>query len=91
MKKELIEVFTEKNCSSCEEVLLILTRISSRCAFDLRIYKREEDRQIFHERHVVICPATFLNGRLVFYGTFTFEAFTNKLTFNQQPIQEDIQ
>ena len=91
MKKDFIEVFVEKNCPSCVEVLHTLTRIASTQGSELRIYKRENERQIFQERHVVICPATFLNGRLVFYGAFTFEALTNKLTFNQQLIKEDLQ
>jgi len=80
MKKDIIEVFVEKNCAPCKEVLFILTQISSIYKFELRVHEREHDKQIFYERRIFICPATFLNGQLVFYGTFMVEALTNKLT-----------
>ncbi len=91
MKKDLIEVFVEKNCPSCEEIVFMLTQLTSVYKLEIHIYRQEHDLQLFLERHVLICPATFLNGRLVFYGSFTLEDLTNKLTFNKSLITEGSQ
>ena len=69
----------------------MLTQRASLNKLEIHIYRQEHDLQLFLERHVLICPATFLNGRLIFYGSFTLESLTNKLSFNQSLITEDSQ
>jgi hypothetical protein len=68
---KLVEVFVEKDCPSCEEVMTVVGPLSRDRSIELRVYDRERHRDAFRERRVVICPATFVDQRLVFYGAFT--------------------
>ena len=68
-----IEVFIERNCKSCYRVISLLKRLRA----DLTIFERERDKRLFSERNVLIVPATFIDGRLAFYGEFTEEEFIN--------------
>ncbi|MGH2567668.1 MAG: thioredoxin family protein [Bacteroidota bacterium] len=80
MSKKLIEIFVEHDCPSCEEVLAVVDGISGNPAFELRVYDRKKNIAAFQERRVLICPATFVNHRLVFYGAFTLSEFAHYLT-----------
>ncbi len=67
----LIEVFIEDGCESCERVTDMVTRFASDGDIMVRVYERRKDIEMFYERGVVICPATCINGKLAFYGEFS--------------------
>ncbi|MDE3056725.1 MAG: thioredoxin family protein [Bacteroidota bacterium] len=79
MKKHLVEIFVEKNCRACEEVVTTIARFISYPDIDVRVFNRETDSSVFRERNVVVCPATFVNHRLVFYGGFQTQALEKYL------------
>jgi hypothetical protein len=79
MKKDLIEIFVEKNCRACDEVLAAAARFFSHPDVDMRIFNRETDLSVFRERNIVICPATFVNRRLIFYGGFQADSLQKYL------------
>jgi predicted thioredoxin/glutaredoxin len=74
-----IEVFVEKNCKACEEVVAILQESVHNNSVDVKVFEREHHQELFHRRRVVICPATFFNKKLAFYGTFTQSALNEIL------------
>lgn len=80
MAKNLVEIFVERHCPSCEEVMSVVGGLSDDPSVELRIYEREKHFKAFQERLVLICPATFVNHRLVFYGAFTLNEFVQYLT-----------
>ncbi len=69
----LIEVFSEGGCESCERVIDLVTRFVDGQDIVLRVYERSADIDMFHARGVIICPATCINGKLAFYGEFATE------------------
>ncbi len=71
MIKHLVEIFVEQHCPPCEEVLSAVEGFSNDTTLEVRVYEREKDFSIFQEREILICPATFVNRRLIFYGAFT--------------------
>ncbi|MDD8018279.1 MAG: thioredoxin family protein [Bacteroidota bacterium] len=73
MNAVTIEVFVEKNCSSCETVVDVVRQVPELLSSKVVIRNREQDPAKFRERRVMIVPATFINNALVFYGTFTKE------------------
>ena len=79
IKKNFIEVFMEKNCRACEEVLAVIASFRFNTAVDVSIFDRERDARVFQERNVLICPATFVNHKLVFYGNFSLSELNDRL------------
>ncbi|MEX2089144.1 MAG: thioredoxin family protein [Bacteroidota bacterium] len=77
--RKFVEIFVEKDCPSCEQVMGVIHGFSGNPAIELRVYDREKNLEAFQERQVLICPATFVNHRLVFYGAFTLSEFTQYL------------
>ena len=73
MKNNVIEVFIEKNCRSCEEALHAIESLVDQFCLNLHVYDRHTDRDVFLARSVMVCPATFVNNRLAFYGSFSSE------------------
>lgn len=71
MNGNLIEVFIEKNCDACMEVLEVVTSFMNHQNITLQVFDREEHQRAFRERSVFVCPATFVNRRLAFYGAFS--------------------
>ena len=69
----LIEVFIEDGCESCERVIDVVTRFASDRDFMVRVYERIADIDMFYERSVIICPATCIDGKLALYGEFTMD------------------
>lgn len=79
MDGNLIEVFVENNCSACKEVLDMIHSFADQYCIRLRVYDRKEHQDVFQERTVVVCPATFVNKRLAFYGAFSSEELSRYL------------
>lgn len=77
--KRLVEVFVERDCPSCEEVLKLVDTYRDDSSIDVQVYEREAHAPVFRERRVVICPATFVDHRLVFYGAFTMNELARYL------------
>ena len=73
-KNQLIEVFVEKNCRTCDEVLAVIAAFAAQVSVAVSVFDRECDPTVFRERRVLISPATFVNGRLAFYGNFSLGA-----------------
>lgn len=80
--KHLIEIFVEKNCRECEQVLLAVSALGVLDKWTIAVYRREKDMAMFRARNVVISPATFIGGTLMFYGSFTRDALRSKLGLN---------
>jgi len=74
MTSHTIEVFVERGCKACCVVISLVTSYAQKRKLILRIFDREQDAQVFADRNVVVCPATYINNRLAFYGEFTEEA-----------------
>jgi hypothetical protein len=79
MNPSVIKVFVEPGCKSCCRVISLVTSYAQKRRLDLRIFDRERDAQVFRDRNVVVCPATYVNDRLVFYGEFTEEALSKHI------------
>ncbi|MEX1137767.1 MAG: thioredoxin family protein [Bacteroidota bacterium] len=71
MNPNIVEVFIEKNCQACKEVLDVINSIMAQYGISLRVYDRQEHKNVFRDRSVIVCPATFVNNRLAFYGAFS--------------------
>jgi hypothetical protein len=64
-----ILLFTENNCGSCESAERELKKLNDRRKdFNLVVFRRPEDNDKFRESNVVICPAVFVENRLLSYG-----------------------
>ena len=83
MTNTVIEVFIERECSSCARVTSLVAEVLRDTDASIRTILRETNPQQFVERNVVICPATFINGKLVFYGEFSAGSLKKRL---QMPI-----
>jgi Thioredoxin domain len=79
MNSHTIEIFVEPDCSSCSRVISLVTSFTKKRNLYLRIFDRQRNADEFLERMVVVCPATFVNNRLAFYGEFTEEALNNHI------------
>ena len=78
--KKLLEVFVEQDCPSCEEVVSLVNEYRNDPSIELQIYEREKNASLFRERRVLICPAIFVDHRLVFYGAFTMNELARYLS-----------
>jgi len=74
MTGNIIEIFVEDTCSTCSRVIEDVSTFVRGTDIAVRIFRREADAEKFRERNVAICPATFVNGRLSFYGDVSPEA-----------------
>ncbi len=78
--KKVVEVFVERDCPACEEVVSLVSEYRDDPSIELRIYDRHKNATAFRERRVMICPATFVDQRLVFYGAFTMNELARYLS-----------
>lgn len=79
MTNAVIEVFIEQGCSNCGRVTSLVEDVIRDTGASIRTILRETNPQEFGERNVVICPATFVNGKLAFYGEFSAESLKKML------------
>ena len=69
-----ILVFVEPECVSCERVLNTVKVVKRNFKVDhLIVIDRSADPEYCRKFGVIIFPATFINGRLAFYGEFSVE------------------
>ena len=69
-----ILVFVEPECVSCERVLNTVKVVKRNFKVDhLIVIDRSSDPEYCLKFGVIIFPATFINGRLAFYGEFSVE------------------
>lgn len=66
-----IEVFVESSCRSCEAVLHVLRGFIRDKNIEISLHHRGTDSQVFQARKISITPATFIDGKLAFYGEFS--------------------
>lgn len=76
MMSDTIEVFVESGCASCSKVITVVTSFARKHKLQLSVFDRDQDTDVFLNRKVVVCPATYVNNRLVFYGEFTEESLS---------------
>lgn len=74
MNPQIIEVFVEPGCKTCNKVVSLVHSFAQKRRLEMRVFDRERDSQVFLERNVVVCPATYIDSQLAFYGEFTEEA-----------------
>lgn len=68
MKTVTLEVFIETGCKACVSVMHTIREVQSNLKFDVIVYRRDVDIEVFKSRKVVITPAIFIDGVLTFYG-----------------------
>ena len=69
-----IRVFVEPKCVSCERVLNTVKVIKLNFKVEqLVVINRAADPEYCRKFGILIFPATFINGRLAFYGEFSVE------------------
>ena len=73
----VVEVFVERDCPACNDVIALLNNERNPGQLEVRVYERDRDLEHFHRRGVLICPATYVNNRLAFYGSFTTKELTH--------------
>jgi hypothetical protein len=78
-KSHIIEIFIEHGCSACQKVIDIVESITTLYNLQFAVFERESDSSIFRDRNVIICPATFIDQKLEFYGEFQEEEFRQKI------------
>jgi len=83
MNSSSVEIFIEEKCTACDEVLDVVGSLSTQHRFNLHVYDRRRHKSAFDDRSVFICPATFVNNRLAFYGSFSAEEFSRYLHLNE--------
>jgi len=79
MNANFVEVFIETNCNACAQVLNVINSFVDQYRISLRVYDRKEHQSVFRDRSVMVCPATFVNNRLAFYGEFSSEELSRYL------------
>ncbi len=77
--KRQIEIFVERNCPACKKVLDVVNFFRTHQNIAITIFEWEKNSEAFHERKVIICPATFINSKLAFYGEFTANLLYQRL------------
>jgi Thioredoxin domain len=81
---------------SCNRLIALVTQYAQKNRLNMRILKRENDAQEFENNNIVACPATRLDGRLLFYGEFSEEMLdtyihpVERVRELQQPNQEEV-
>lgn len=79
MSRTTVSIFVEEDCTACEKVLSVARSLVGMYEINLAVFERKRDAAVFEQRNVAICPATFVNGRLVFYGEFSREELLEKI------------
>ena len=79
MTGNVIEIFVEDACATCARVVTDVSAFVRGTDVALRIVRRDDDQELFRQRHVVICPATYVNGHLAFYGDVSPEALAQHI------------
>jgi hypothetical protein len=78
-KNRIIEIFIERGCSACQNVIDMVGSITKQYNIPYIVFERENNSSVFHDRNVIICPATFIDQKLEFYGEFQSEDLRRKL------------
>ena len=69
-----IMVFVEPNCLACERVLQTIRTLQKNALVErLEIINRYEDPAMCERFGIVIYPATFIYGKLAYYGEFSVD------------------
>jgi hypothetical protein len=68
-----VEIFLERRCRSSALVLEAVYEAADSILMNVCVLFRDRDVLEFHRRGVVVCPATFIGGKLAFYGVMTSE------------------
>lgn len=76
--RNVVDVFVEKDCRTCDNVLRLL-RSSFKSKVEVNVFERHRHLELFRKHRVSICPATFLNRRLMFYGEFSEKDLLTKM------------
>ncbi len=79
MRKVRLEVFIESGCKACVGALYSIRNLQSGMPLDVIVYRREKNKDVFRERKVVITPAIFIEGVLMFYGEVSPEDIKKKV------------
>ncbi len=65
-----VTIFADENCITCRKAVAFVNRLrDSRNDFELTVYRRGSDGEEFTRYGVVICPAVFVQGDFLGYGT----------------------
>lgn len=69
-----MKVFVENNCRACENVLRMVNDMNkNRLISKLIIINREDDPEECLNHNVLVYPAVYIDGELIFYGEFTID------------------
>ena len=63
-----VEIFLEYGCRSNAPLIDALQTASAHVSLTITVFIRGKDSAEFLRRGIVISPATFIDGRLAFYG-----------------------
>lgn len=76
---KFVDVYVTPECPSCARVIALLQSARGLLGYELRVITltRNADTQI--QPVVNIYPATYINGRLAFYGDFDIEDLRSHL------------
>jgi predicted thioredoxin/glutaredoxin len=67
-------VYVEPDCQACEKVLMTVKEMQTRKLIrNLLIINRTEYPEVCIDAGIVVYPAVFIDGELIFYGEFTAE------------------
>ncbi len=66
-----VEIFLEYGCRSNAPLIDALQTASAHVSLTITVFIRGKDSAEFLRRGIVISPATFIDGRLAFYGPVT--------------------
>jgi len=56
-----------------------IRKVQSQLPIDVKVYQRDVDNEIFRYRKVVITPAIFMDGVLIFYGEVSTDDIKQKI------------
>lgn len=77
MKK--VQYYSRKNCSLCDEGLLILKLIQEDVEMDIQIIDIEQDDEL-HEKYMLMIPVVVYNGEVVQFGRIDYPFMYELLT-----------
>lgn len=83
MTRSVIEIFVKDSCPSCSRVVSEVASFVRDKDVAFHIVHRERSPESFRRQNVVICPATYVNGRLAFYGDVSAGALAHQLSRTQ--------
>lgn len=79
MKTVNLDVFIEPDCKACISVMYSIREVQSQLSINVKVYRRDVDREVFRDRNVIITPAIFIDGKLIFYGEVSPEKIREKI------------